>query len=207
MTEHPILFSGDMVNAILSGRKTQTRRPVRGKRAWPAMPYGASPFGVAGDRLWVRENWSCRIGDYDAGDPLWVLYPSDNIFRRINPDSVQWEKWVDKPGTIPSIHMPRWASRTNLLVAEVRVERVQDITIVDVLAEGMTKCTKDNGATWKYGMADSDGLPGTDDYGWPWADWIVDPILAYRKLWDSLYDKAWDDNPWVWAATFSLEGK
>jgi hypothetical protein len=140
MTERPILFSGAMVRAILAGTKTQTRRtrwldfPNSQAREWtwelaPAtgewvFSFGARrnahrvvcPYGVPGDRLWVRE----------------TFYPSPHqVFYRAdvdNPDPTT--KWT------PSIHMPRATSRLQLHVVAVRVERLQDITEHDAKAEG-----------------------------------------------------------------------
>ena len=129
MKERPILFGGDMVRAILDGRKTQTRRPVkldfsgrvrRARRSWhleDPNAVNACPFGAPGDRLWVRETWAC---------------PQTVTYYRADEEALlpRGEKWT------PSIHMPRWASRIALEVTAVRVERVQDITEKDALAEG-----------------------------------------------------------------------
>jgi hypothetical protein len=156
MKEHPILFSGAMVNAILEGRKTQTRRvvkpqPIAGDPAnigcllWSYRNYEYStegmrtefikdcscPYGVPGDRLWVRETWRTdkEYNPYsplqiDSGAP--VLYTSDNgnssIIGKIRP----------------SIHMPRWASRITLDIASIRVERLQEISEDDSFKEGVT---------------------------------------------------------------------
>ena len=177
MKEYPILFSDEMVRAILGGHKTQTRRPVIARNStvlgyavsaknpmwsglvWdnrvcvdPGFPDKAGNLSLQylhvpfvhpadgddgcvyrvrsriepGDRLWVQEKWGCRMGDYDAGVPLQVSYEADNSVREIDPDSVQWEKWVEKPGMICATHMPRWASRINVEVLRVWVEKTRN---------------------------------------------------------------------------------
>jgi hypothetical protein len=138
MKERPILFNGDMVKAILDGRKTQTRRPIKdlpectiidAKRAEiDRDPHMAEwllktlkcPFGQPGDRLWVRETWAHHEGA--VGGIIFKARCPENLAKA--------KKWH------PSIHMPRWASRITLENDEIRVERVQDITEEDAKAEG-----------------------------------------------------------------------
>ena len=81
--------------------------------------------------------------------------------------------------------MPRWASRITLEITEVRVERLNDISAEDAIAEGLKALTKDRRMT-KYGIPDQDGLPGNDDSGWAWQHWRQSPIDAYQYLWESL---------------------
>lgn len=147
MKERPILFSAPMVRAILDGAKTQTRRvvklgaPPRGCRPWRLQgndnirfpvfvadadapgDFGAAgsikcPYGVPGDRLWVRETW--------YGDTL------DGVVYRADIDQLDEGQWR------PSIFMPRWASRITLEITDVRVQRLQDISEEDARAEGCT---------------------------------------------------------------------
>jgi len=173
MKERPILFSAAMVNAILSGRKTQTRRVVKpmSRKAggeytgWVLPEYRTDcPYGQPGDRLWVRETFGSMIRNvggtpheklaYRADDPNAVMcYSSEGMEVPI--------KWK------PSIHMPRWASRITLEIVSVRVERLNEISEQDAIAEGIKAMTKD-GRTIKYGIPDKDGLPGNDDDGWHW---------------------------------------
>lgn len=145
--ERPILFSGPMVRALLAGTKTQTRRVVKPQPTEfvggpgvkladgsPAPlvplddtvePYGSEircPYGLPGDRLWVRESWS-PTNQLSHG----VLYRADFT----SPEVGRWK---------PSIHMPRWASRILLDVTGVRVERLQDISEADARAEGAKEC-------------------------------------------------------------------
>lgn len=164
MNERPILFSAPMVRAILDGRKTVTRRIVKpvgnddafvlldhGKWFWPyrsddgessitadgnETPHSC-PYGQPGDRLWVREAFSgphCM----DASDGCKAVPPSKwGDCSRIwywadgNPTEGDWTR------PRPSIHMPRWASRITLEIVSVRVERLQDISYEDALAEGV----------------------------------------------------------------------
>lgn len=148
-----------------------------------------------GDRLWVRETWRAW-SEYDGMPPraipaaAAIQYPADNP---LSP-------WDSKAR--PSIHMPRWANRLTLVVTDVRVQRVQDISEADAIEEGLASLSKD-GKLWKHGIPDADGLPGTDDHGWPWTEWQRDPVLAFSRIWDAIHGPgAWDENPWVAAITF-----
>lgn len=186
MMERPILFSGPMVRALLDGRKTQTRRVVkwRGGLDMLGLP---CPYGEPGDRLWVRETWAPR----DSEAFLRHEVEADKLFYRADDERhlLTDGRWR------PSIHMPRWASRITLEVASVRVERVQDITDADALAEGVTN----------YGD-DSQFPPGFSMSTRAARKWR--PRREFRDLWDSINGKrpgcAWSDNPWVWAVTFKV---
>ena len=178
MTERPILFSGPMVRAILDGRKTQTRRVFI-----PPPPFdwtddisvelaagSITPRHAVGDRLWVRETWG-TWGSFDH------MRPSQLTGR----EGIAYA--ADQPGdpaehicgrVRPSIHMPKWAARIWLEVTGVRVERVQDISEADAVAEGV-QCS-------------------SEDILYP------NELAAFRPLWDSLNAKrgyGWDANPWV----------
>ena len=131
MKERPILFSAPMVRAILDGRKTMTRRVVKTQSVKYDVINGVPcprpipcPYGKPGDRLWVRETWAYRM-DYSR-----IYYRADenlaSIVNRLN------DRWV------PSIFMPRAASRITLEITGVRVERLQNITEEDALSEGIT---------------------------------------------------------------------
>jgi hypothetical protein len=177
MKERPILFSGEMIRAILEGRKTQTRRVLKPEMfACDPRPVHPCPYGQPGDRLWVRETISQH--NY-CGFPL-ALIPQVNAARmRV------WSYAADAvdEGTVtrnrPSIHMPRWASRLTLEIAKVRVERVQEISEADAIAEGCT--TAGWGARQGYRNL-WDTINGKRGFGWdanPWV-WIVDfkPIIV-----------------------------
>ena len=186
MKERPILFSGPMVRAILDGRKTQTRRPVKpqpipfGLDNRPWMPVGGvhqdrwlCPIGQPGDRLWVRETWR----QFDAGiecacyDECFCRRHRGKPIYRADCDSE--DKWR------PSIHMPRWASRITLEITRVWVERVQDITEEDAKAEG---CCGGHSSIPGYAFS-------------------ATPREHFRHIWQSIYG-TWDANPWVWAVEF-----
>ncbi|WP_459434809.1 hypothetical protein [Roseovarius sp.] len=178
MTDRPIIFSAPMVRALLEGRKTQTRRVLKpAKYSFQnniRLPDGANAGEVAlkfalGDRLWVRETVARQETDQGVG---FQTYASD--------DSEVWPltKWYHQRKTIPSIHMPRWASRLTLTVTDVRVQRLQEIDRGDAMEEG---CPHPNMAS------------GPDP-----RDWFCD-------LWNSLHGSdAWDANPWVVALTFTV---
>jgi len=195
MKERPILFNGEMVRAILEGRKTQTRRVVKGNPGRLGFsPFACKeddyldehgrqyscPYGVSGDRLWVRETWCTNTSynnwkprDLPVGCPIWYRAQADD-------DISKWR---------PSIFMPRWASRINLEVKGVRVERVQDITEEGAMAEGVNANP--------YYMSD-----GTID------DMMSISALAnFEHLWNSINAKrgyGWETNPWVWVVEFEL---
>ena len=116
MTERPILFSGDMVNAILEGRKTQTRRVGKRYRTWRV-----------GDRIWVRESLKKSQANV-------VTYVADGCPVMDGGESASW---VWRNTTLPSMYMPKWASRITLEVVSVREEALQDITEEDAIAEGV----------------------------------------------------------------------
>lgn len=220
--ERPILFSGPMVRAILEGRKTQTRRAIA--TDWwrcldpeddddRASAIPQCPYGQPGERLWVREG-ARQLGHERTGrngQYLWPKFDDPEKGRRWFDQSCYYTadykgEYEDEPqGTLNKLFMPRWASRLTLEITRVRVERLQDISAEDAVAEGLSRLTKDGGRLWKFGIPDSDGLPGRDDFGWHWAEWHVDPRVAFRALWDSIIAQrgpAWATNPWVWAIDF-----
>lgn len=171
--EHPILFSGPMVRAILDGKKTQTRRVMTPQPGHGVMQpvvgqyfQKPCPFGVIGDRLWVRETFATYSGDEGTSG---LLYRADPMF-----DTTTVFDWTWKP----SIHMPRWASRLDLEITGLRVERIQDITEEDAQAEGRT--LQDFGS----------GGPGYFPHTW-------DALNAKRGF-------SWAANPWVWVIGFGV---
>lgn len=204
MKDRPILFSAPMIRAILDGRKTQTRRVLD---AWcdepPAFvedgvvtafdenhrPYRWPKTNAIGDRLWVREAWA-PLSTLIHNDPG-AQALADRGFYRADNSTVDGEisRWR------PSIHMPRWASRITLPVTDVRVQRLQDISEADAIAEGieLVKVTKQWGNHWR-------------NYG---ADGMTDRSAKYsfQTLWTSINGHkkmvSWNDNPWVAAYTFN----
>lgn len=197
MSDKPILFAGPLVRAILEGRKTQTRRILKPQpdyrggyghmddpEEWgwedecgahvSVTEIAPNGFNVC-DRLWVRETFAISgIG--------WGKKPSEayggRLHFRADPDhgwKGYWGNWK------PSIHMPRWASRLTLIVDDVRVQRLQEISDGDAMAEG---CHGGHGS-----------IPG---YGYS-----ATPVEHFRSLWNSINGAgAWDANPWVVAVTF-----
>lgn len=197
MKEHPILFNGEMVRAILAGRKTQTRRVIK----WDKIPYGydltdpesmlaQNPglFGVPGDHLWVRETWYNDTGHL-SGPEAELYYRADGECCEQIPECACAE--MGKPKWIPNIHMFRWASRINLKVTGVRVERVQEIDEAGIKAEGVVIPSPFVGCV--------NGEPQEIAT----AHW--DPWDYFKDLWDSINDKrgfGWESNPWVWVVEF-----
>lgn len=205
--EHPILFSTSMVQAILAGNKTMTRRVIKPQTRY-AHPYienlkdgevtfihGVScelfrcPYGQLGDRLWVRETW--WKGDLIDTNGC-MLEKNTYLFKADSPNIPGFPdcnyKWK------PSIHMPRAASRILLEVVSVRVERVQEISEEDAVKEGC-----------KAGyFHEGDGkFEDASEYEWT-------AFEEFHDLWDSINAKrgyGWKVNPWVWVVEFKvLEG-
>jgi len=216
--ERPILFSGPMVRAIIAGRKTQTRRVVRGMphdavnvrlvgedlkfgeysgpEAQPGR-YGRvpCPYGQPGDRLWVRETWAKPTDARSTKFADVVLYAADFTDR--------WRGHAHFDGNWrPSIHMPRKASRITLEITGVRVERLQDISGDDAKAEGLRCWTKD-GTVYKWGLAERH-VSGELDPVVPWSEMPRTHIRAWAAAWDSINGTRapWDSNPWVWVIEF-----
>jgi hypothetical protein len=207
--ERPILFSGPMVRAILEGRKTQTRRVVTPARilaasaVWWHGEYESvgclqqCPYGVPGDWLWVRETWASAdkwMRQTEMDPPEYIAFRADLAIygpakqfktERARTDSdFRWK---------PSIFMPRWASRITLEVTDVRVQRVQEISEEDCIAEGIEDLGNGVGklAHPRAGVAAS----------------YSTPRALYWRLWDSINAKrgySWDANPWVWAIQFEV---
>lgn len=190
MKERPILMSASMVRAILAGTKTQTRRickftsgghlkgPGEHKRWHPEDSNAvlACPYGAPKSHLWVRETfqWCQSCGSYD--------YRADaNSSLHCRTCDAALGKWR------PSIFMPRDASRLTLEIEAVRVDRLQDITEADAVAEGVTAIV-----TRGEMQSDKTIKPFT-----------ISAQTAYRILWNHINGPgSWDLNPWVWVITF-----
>lgn len=216
--ERPILFSGPMVRAILDGRKTQTRRIVKpqpdenGLSFMPNAPLdwrddvhgewhpwkGETPNGDSWrgrvqcwpeDRLWVRESFM-RVGWDAVQSTMDVRYRADDERRTIavprSVDLVAQMKWK------PSIHMPRWASRITLEVTGVRVERLQDISEEDAIAEGV-ECWEERGYDDAQDFYRNYHTGGD----------LFTAKASYRTLWESINGPgSWERNDWVWVIEF-----
>ena len=200
--ERPILMSGPMVRAVLDGRKTQTRRVVKRRRfdadgsegdgrgewcvtqpthGWTpdliARDYPC-PYGVTGDRLWVRETWAAEP-QFDHLSPADIPMTAQCAGRVLYDSAIV--RGFHRPR--PSIHMPRWASRLTLEITGVRVERVQAITEADAKAEGVEH----------YAAAHL-----SRDHG-------LSAVEQFAYLWDSLNAPrgySFGSDPWVWVLEF-----
>jgi len=192
--ERGMLFSAPMVHALLAGTKTQTRRAIKSGfyqiderddgTLWPWRHDGAGgdewlrcPYGQPGDKLWVREAFSgphCmeKTSELPAMPPgQWPQESAIWYWADGEPDYGDWTR------PRPSIHMPRWASRITLEIKGIRVERLQDVSDADALAEGVDRTNTSIG-----GYATE----------------------RYRLLWESINGAgSWDANPWVWVIEFS----
>ncbi len=196
--EKPILFSTEMVRAILDGRKTQTRRVVKPSVFEKGTNWFWNPnenICLAqyrkGDVLWVRETWRCVKYDNMDGDLNYGVEFKDGTRRYFKFDDSeryhQFGKYALKKGWQPSIYLPKEAARVFLRVANVRVERLQEITEEAARAEGITRV--------EDGKWESEFRLG----------WVDRPIKAFRALWDNLNAKrgyGWDTNPFCWVIEF-----
>ncbi|HBQ8658989.1 morphogenetic protein [Klebsiella pneumoniae] len=205
ITERGMIFNAEMVRPLLSGRKTQTRRIIKpqpeatlsgslsGK--WLSRPLNGlllpkiediaihCPFGVVGDRIWVRETFQGPLFDYDlmdsyCKDPTPFEKPEFCVYKA---DGVPAPEFYDADDELhccwrPSIHMPRWASRILLEITNVRVERLKSISDGDAIREGCSTADMKSG------------------------DCVAD---VFARLWASIYgDESWNSNPWVWVIDF-----
>lgn len=204
-----MIFNAEMVRALLDGRKTQTRRPIKWKQTrftvigeredgskWPWSEdaehacdfWHPCPFGAVGDRIWVRETFQGPLFHFDLMDS----YCKDSTpfekseFCVYKADGVPAPEFYDADDELhccwrPSIHMPRWASRILLEITDVRVERLKSISDRDALREGC------NAVDMKSG------------------DCVAD---VFARLWASIYGSdSWNANPWVWVIEFKrVEG-
>lgn len=232
--EKPILFNGEMVRAVLDGRKTQTRRVLKVqppddrytmcqlmcstdreltkhkyKHHWCIVSedkleikecgneYFKSPYGYKGDQLWVRETFAieCNADLQDVyTEPNNPLGPVRNVldgysecfecprYRASEPETILGDDEIMR--WRPSIFMPRWASRIQLEVKKIRVERVQDISEKDAISEGIIYSA--GGESKEFMERNS-------------------PKKCFERLWDSINKErgyGWDENPWVWVIEF-----
>lgn len=217
VSEKPMLFSAEMVKAILSGTKTVTRRALNPQPSAWATEFGVSAFTppgmlsargnhpdhgpsesfikrrwTTGGRIWIRETWQTwtRQSDGCGG----IRFRADDAFMPIENTRKAADLWIDAHdngthGTDwrPSIFMPRWASRIYLEITGVNVERLQAITEEQAKAEGVT----------------TDPVQGTMN-GKPATLWPMTHRQAFIWLWDAINkDRApWASNPFVWCVSF-----
>ncbi|HFK7184592.1 TPA: hypothetical protein ACG0BA_000180 [Serratia odorifera] len=224
MKERPVIFNGEMVRAILDGRKTQTRRVM-------AVQPESNQFGLLrisdstkrsdiGKYHWAESNatgthqrsalFSCQFGQ--VGDLLWVREAFGmqvrrdgiggtgefRVYRASNPDAVKYTTACGKSVPVkwtPSIHMPRRASRILLEITAVRVERLNDISEEDAKAEGVRVVkVREDGKRYC-------------DYLSPEINHYRRPSDSFISLWESIYgEESWQHSPWVWVIEFRRVG-
>jgi hypothetical protein len=207
MKEHPILFSTPMVQAILKGRKTQTRRVVKPQPPSKCKFIGARKF-LATDKIgyywsdgthgnmqgfWpgIEKDLYCPYGQ--TGDQLWVRETTirNNNSNTYWPVADGYVKTADYEKTIPSIHMPKTAARIWLEVEEVRVERLIDITQEDAIKEGI-KIIEPDEAFFDYEFNGKNGS-------------FASAKGSFMSLWCKINGNgSWDANPWVWVIKFKV---
>ena len=213
--ERPILFSSEMVRAILAGTKSVTRRIVKepdfdvedGRAHFPSyIDCGDAgenapvpcPYGAPGDSIWVRERFSpCDKGGgaskIDSAAYV-VLVDGTQVYRdgarvpglpQYAPGAFDGIKWR------PSIHMPRWASRITLPVTAVRVERLQDISEADAVAKGVEAMP---GGRWRNYMPERESNNNA----------VASARESFFTLWELINGAAsLAANPHVWVVAFS----
>lgn len=220
LAEIPLLFSTEMVQANMEDRKTMTRR-TRGLKEVNENPdkynceffneYGSmevwkdgkvkavikSPYGKPGDLLWVREAWNCDRIDSVTGSEFYIptginccfVYKAENPTGKNKSVPKDWKmKWK------PSIHMPKAAARLWLMVEEIRVERVQDISEADSVAEGVLR---------------ESSLAFNQYLNYENFIFQIDTAKeSFQSLWISINGpQSWNQNPWVWVVKYRILSK
>ncbi|MCY1789180.1 hypothetical protein [Klebsiella pneumoniae] len=242
MKERGMIFNAEMVRALLDGRKTQTRRIVKGTdgavkfcKEWdingeeifvvlgekdrtgmnPVLGAISCPFGAVGDRIWVRETFQGPLFDYDlmdsyCKDPTPFEKPEFCVYKA---DGVPAPEFYDADDELhccwrPSIHMPRWASRIQLEITDVRVERLNAISEEDAQSEGV------HTEVWDQTVV-ARNYAARDEFFQFWSEDMPHYVemnqlyrSSFRSLWESIYGaENWQANPWVWVIEFKrVEG-
>jgi hypothetical protein len=204
MKERPIIMQAESVRGILEGRKSQTRRiinpqPKAGERPDPH-EVGAFRFryGQPGDRLWVKEAYAVREDSEDY----------EPIYRADNPEFAKFKCYgEDYSDWLSPMFMPRWASRILLELTEVRVQRVQDISEEDAIAEGCKPCPMTEEDIADIQISDLYS-PVYKQFAEALGPGEFPAKIEYAALWDSINKKreggiyAWAKSPFCWALTF-----
>jgi hypothetical protein len=205
MKEHPILFSTPMVNAILEGRKTQTRRVIKPQPHSDSYSISKVPYYIELENHWNKwsitdEHGETRLVNCPYGKPgdiLWVRetfapptktncteYKADWLGDELKAFFDKDHKWK------PSIHMPKDAARIWLQIIDIRVERLQDISHESAIAEGIELLP--NGNYQNY-------LKKIKIPSWPTA------YHSFQSLWESIHSsESWNKNPWLWVVEFKV---
>lgn len=195
MKNKPILFSAPMIRALLDGCKRMTRRVVKCEGEPFPSASGAvldvgpgqsirelvCPYGQTGDLLWVKENWAQRLDrDHLNGTQLYAAGVREAWYWADGPSKCCNTGCAGAAGRVRTARfMPRWASRITLRVTDVRVQRLQEITEAEALAEGAAPM-----------LVPPDG--GSCPH-----------VEGFRVLWDSIHGpESWGRNPWVWVICF-----
>lgn len=219
MKERGMIFNGEMVRALLDGRKTQTRRAVSDRhlhmidvasQAGECYPLDSGtdhsnsqsyyrewcPFGTVGDRIWARETFATlEPGSYEPVKPQQgycqeLRYAATDRLAKSDSD-IRGYKWI------PSLHMPRWASRILLEITDVRVERLNSINYRDAVSEGLVQ-EEYNWHSSEYPLDDI-----AFRTSWESKRRYSSPQECFKDLWQSIYgEESWQANPWVWVIEF-----
>lgn len=249
LKERPIIFSGDMVSAILEGRKAQTRRIVNPQPHFNEMfqeirssknnrlaysngelfDPNVSPYGNTGDMLYVREAWKPYAWDsqgyvcfqYKDGGLMEVdsgFFPDDedkeeamycklsDLLEAAQCPKSDEENYLNPADYLPwkpSIHMPKNASRIKLEVKSVHIERLNEISSEDAIAEGISfyKDELFGGYSYKDYAADASGY-GHPDHDYPC---LASPTASFVTLWEKINGAgSWELNPFVWVVDFKV---
>jgi hypothetical protein len=175
--QHQAMHPAPYLDVYCSGKHTEKNPRGMGQEwLWWQVddracdPRFKCPFGVQGDLLWVREKWA------PVADALSECTGPDDIYFAATAGEAEYALTTWRP----SIHMPRWASRILLEITDIRIERLQDISKADVIAEGITE---------------RDGQP-IEDVAAGWHE-------PYAQLWESIHGvDSWESNPFIWAISF-----
>jgi hypothetical protein len=215
MKEHPILFSTKMIQAILEGKKNQTRRVIKSPRNKEVYGFRINmnmdgsckypvaineeerslegtinmkcPYGKIDDILWVRETWQhTKCLNLSPDDENYgYIYRASENGREFENNM---EEWIWKP----SIFMPKEACRIKLKIKNIRVERLQDISEDDSINEGIQK----HEDAYRTNFRQPEAKSYLDGYTWTAQE-------SYKTLWDKINGiGSWNKNPWVWVINF-----
>ena len=194
-----------MVQAILAGRKTQTRRVVKddllidsvGNLCGGTINYGQNLDGTPNFKNYAK----CKCPYGQPGDVLWVretsFYDVDNEEHRYAADMCKSDIEFFKGFWKPSIHMPKAAARIWLEITNVRVERLQEISEEDAIGEGVEIIHTAEPTVHVYKKYNIKEYLGT-----------TNPVVSFTTLWHSINGpESWNSNPWVWVVEFKQINK
>lgn len=207
MKEIPMIFNSNMAEALVAGRKTVTRRPIKLETVDKGFMCKLKPNEVAGE----VNNFDYDNSPYKPGDLIWVR----ETFRQFNSsyecgcsespcncpcDGAYLYKagsWTEEGKWKPSIHMPRRASRLTLLITDVRCELVKDISRESAINEGLIE-KQHKFSSMSYPLNDI-GYMASENSEFIYSD----PEFAFKEIWNSIYGN-WDKNPWVFVIEFEV---